>query len=61
MESNYKDYTENKRVSDSRSDTIINLFGDMIGSTANINSLEHSQNFINGVYGSVKNIGKEEP
>ena len=43
-------------MTDSMSDTIINMFGDMLGSTANIGSLEHSQKIINGVYGSVKNI-----
>ena len=43
-------------MTDSKSDTIINMFGDMLGSTANIGSLDYSQKLINGVFGSVKNI-----
>lgn len=34
------------------------MFGDMLGSTANIGSFDHSQKLINGVFGSVKNIAK---
>lgn len=37
------------------------MFGDMLGSTANLGSIDHSQKLINGVFGSVKNISKEEP
>lgn len=32
------------------------MFGDMLGSTANINSFDNSQKHINGVYGSAKNF-----
>jgi hypothetical protein len=39
----YRQVSESKRISDSKADTIIDMFGDMLRSTANINQINHHE------------------